>query len=463
MSQAGSFMSDINDLVTIGTTGFLRDLCLKRLLESIDDSPFGGRVIVADQNKQLPDFYDNFDIEILDLDFDVGASRVKNEVVDNLNTKYMLWFDDDAVFVYETLIGLVERMENNPEFGWISPYLWEIDKGRYETHTGDYMKGGNTILRKILTPQDIDGFCEADSPSQVGLYRTDLFNDVRWPDEVKTRREHTMFALRVKETDWKTGFDPEVAFKHGGCPNPPGYDEFRNRSEKPQKKFREETGFANISFFEGEPKKLIGCGTGRCGTRSLAKLINDCPGWRCGHEHIVTGPLPWNIDIGMAYDQIEWFNNRNRIGNVAYYFLPYIELMLDEVIGLRVVCLKRNREDTVESFMRWMARRWELPRNPWAKRDDERWTYLPTWDITYPKIDIPLEDLEPEDHKRKQIELYWNQYYEQAEWLEDNYPNQFKIFSIDALNEKEKQEKLFDFIGVKNPNFQLGLKLNESK
>jgi len=384
-------------------------------------------------------------------------------VVDELDTEYLLWLDDDIIFDHKTLEALVERMKNNPEFGWISPYLWEIKKGEYHSHASNWMTGGNTILRRVITPDIASGFQEVDQPSSVGIYRKEMLDEVSWNDDVKIGREHILFAWDVEDTDWKCGFDPTVSFKHGGCQDIPDYDKLRNRMDKGDEAVRKETGFTNIRVSEVEPTALIGCGSGRCGTRSLANLINKQSRWECEHEKNSSQPLPWKVDHALAYDRIDWFNERNKRGDVAFYYLPYVELMLEEVIGLKVVCLKRDMHETVDSFLRWMARRWNPPRNPWIDHDGKKWTKNEKWDAPYPNIEIPISGLAPEEYKREQIKLYWINYYEQAEWLQDRYSDRFRIFDIDVLNEREKQKKLFNFIGIENPRFEVGIKTHESE
>ena len=70
---------------------------------------------------------------------------------------------------------------------------------------------------------------------------------------------------------------------------------------------------------------FIGCGTGRCGTTSLAKLIAGCDGAVCYHERRPL--LPWVFNAELFQERLKWLSTATAriIGDVAYYYLPYLE------------------------------------------------------------------------------------------------------------------------------------------
>jgi hypothetical protein len=96
--------------------------------------------------------------------------------------------------------------------------------------------------------------------------------------------------------------------------------------------------------------------------------------------------------------------------------------------------LKRDRKATIESYLRWTARR-----NHWTRHDGARWK-LDKWDQCYPKYS--------EADKAEAIGRYWDEYYRRSAELETAYPRSFRVFSTEALNAVAGQGALFDFLGI---------------
>jgi len=100
--------------------------------------------------------------------------------------------------------------------------------------------------------------------------------------------------------------------------------------------------------------RFLGTGTGRCGTMSLARMLNLTPESEVSHEQF--GPLwygpPDQPEIIRALD---WFEDceASLIGDCSSFWLPHIPHMQKEKPDLRIVCLHRPKKETVESFLRW--------------------------------------------------------------------------------------------------------------
>lgn len=204
--------------------------------------------------------------------------------------------------------------------------------------------------------------------------------------------------------------------------------------------------------------KIIGCGSGRCGTKSFARLIDRQKDWTCTHEKFPI--LPWKKSEILFKRRIEYFENRRKVGDVAFYYLPYLEEIIGKLKNLKVLCLKRDIHSTVQSFMAKMKDT-HPPRNHWIDHEGEKWTKDPIYDKACPNYRLNI-DLNPSEYKRELIKKYWHDYYEKAEWLSDVYPNKFKIYPIDVLNDRGLQKEMFDFIDIQNPNIKAGIKKNES-
>ncbi|MBW3600963.1 MAG: hypothetical protein KY475_27320, partial [Planctomycetes bacterium] len=107
----------------------------------------------------------------------------------------------------------------------------------------------------------------------------------------------------------------------------------------------------------GGQRLVLGLGTGRCGTHALAQLLDRQGDARVTHEEPPL--LPWRRREGQAAITARlarWRRERRErlIGDVASFYLPYVEEALEAEPELRVVCLRRPREEVVASFCRWL-------------------------------------------------------------------------------------------------------------
>ena len=186
--------------------------------------------------------------------------------------------------------------------------------------------------------------------------------------------------------------------------------------------------------------RFIGCGTAKCGSTSLYHLIKDS-GVDCKHErHLIGHELPWQYDRDSIASKIKHFKNvRGDYGEIAFYFLPYIPKLLEEIPGLKVICLKRNLSDTVRSFINTI----EQDTNPWHGNTK--------WSKCYPRYDGDLNSC---------IHEWYRTYYELAESLEKLTPN-FRIFNTESLNSHAGQGEIFKFLGIKG-SYKLNCRYNVS-
>ena len=132
-------------------------------------------------------------------------------------------------------------------------------------------------------------------------------------------------------------------------------------------------------------------------------------------------------------------------GDVAFYWLPYIEMMIRRWgEDLRVICLQRGREATVESYLRKVHQR-----NPWQASSYR-------WAPCYPKYSQDLT-------KREAIGRYWDAYYARAGELATRH-DQVHVFRTEALNDREEQRDLLCFAGVPEgeERLRVGIRENET-
>jgi hypothetical protein len=124
-------------------------------------------------------------------------------------------------------------------------------------------------------------------------------------------------------------------------------------------------------------------------------------------------------------------------GDVGCYWINHVDRMMQDYPKTKFVCLKRSRDDTVKSWVRRF-------------RGSERFGLFvfhqdPDGRIRAPLMfpdygDIPI---------REAAERYWDDYYREAARLEEEYPNNFRIFGMDrVLNSRRGRRGMLRFAGL---------------
>lgn len=177
-----------------------------------------------------------------------------------------------------------------------------------------------------------------------------------------------------------------------------------------------------------DKKFVIGIGTGRCGTVTLSTVLSGCKGCNVKHEFFEGGKtLPWEysqncmmqkcVAIGMLEGSL--------VGDVASYYLNYVEHIPKSLSPLKVVHIYRNKNAMVKSFMAKTK-----GRNNWG-------TNAGLWNHCFPTYDLP---------KQQAIEKYYDEYMEKVEELKSKL-DVFEICVTD-INHREKRDELFDFLEI---------------
>jgi hypothetical protein len=236
-------------------------------------------------------------------------------------------------------------------------------------------------------------------------------------------------------------------------------------------------------------KVVVGLGTGRSGTASLTSLLDQQFGGICFHEMnpscaVFSGnPQPQvnaiqefqkllhggdrarlSIDYSRpssveAYDKLQGMSQVNLIGDIAYYYLNYVDDLLQVAPECIFICIRRDRGQTVSSWLKMSSiRRWRslwladklkslLTRTPfyteynyWQEHDGSRWKKDPVWDSCFPKFEAKS--------KEEAIGMYWDYYYLEADRLQRKHPDCFRIFDVQDLGNPEGQKRILSFIGL---------------
>lgn len=199
---------------------------------------------------------------------------------------------------------------------------------------------------------------------------------------------------------------------------------------------------------------ILGLGTGRCGTVSLSHLLDTQIDTISRHESIIS---PWEYDESFLNKNIDLLLHRNKTfqiaSDVAFYLLPYCEQIIKRYPDTKCVCLKRDMNETADSYML------KTPgRNHWTSPlslcEPEGWRDDPRYDDCYPKYYLP---------KYESICNYWEDYYLIASKLQIEYPNNFRIFDMKStLQIESEQLKMLTFCGFKIMTPNINIKLNST-
>lgn len=234
---------------------------------------------------------------------------------------------------------------------------------------------------------------------------------------------------------------------------------------------------------------VLGLGSGRTGTASMSHLFSAQSCAICFHELNPTGavhegnpqPILNTINEFQAildggdkkllaldytrpasvqkYKELQTIQEIHLLGDIAYYYLNYVEDILAINQQVRFVCIKRDRTQTVNSWMQKSAiKRWRSlwladhikswitrtpfhsDRNFWQIHDGSKHQLDPVWDKTFPKFEA--------SSKQEAIGKYWDYYYSKAEILENKHPKFFKIFPIEMLSNQAGQKEILSFIEI---------------
>lgn len=193
---------------------------------------------------------------------------------------------------------------------------------------------------------------------------------------------------------------------------------------------------------------MIGLGTGRCGTTSLASLLNSVRGCGVTHEEgDIRANLSWDFSRDGIEKALKTMESRPQgvVGDVAFYYLPYVRYIAEARPDATFICLRRDREGTIESYMKKTEGRdhWR----PGEGRPDH-------WDRMYPKF-------EAED-KRTAIGMYWEFYYRAVDELMRS-GVRVRTFDMSSLNDEKAVAEILGFCDLESDRPMSGVWKNESR
>lgn len=247
-------MSDYS--VVIST--FLRPIKLEKCLQSILQIPisFGpNQVVVADDgeaNQKKDQVYENYSDElplsVVDLSYDTGLAKKRNEGLERIDDEFILFLDDDQ-YVPSDVHELTTILDENPQLGAIAPF-W-AENGLIKCNAANFhIKRGWVIKRGDTDECEQTGtghhMFRYDHISNAAMFRTAVFDDYTWDGFYTIGEEDTDFYLYHKELDkWDFAATPDYIIRHDPGAGTVGmYDYERNDI----KKFNESMSYLSKKF-----------------------------------------------------------------------------------------------------------------------------------------------------------------------------------------------------------------------
>ena len=206
---------------------------------------------------------------------------------------------------------------------------------------------------------------------------------------------------------------------------------------------------------------LIGLGTGRSGSTTLASLLADVPGACSTHENpplIFWRPEPEQIGFHMRRFGIliKYFQ---LVSDCSHWWLNAAADILDLFPNARFVGLVREATACAESFM--AIKKFGLGSyNHWVPFGNDVW--IPAhWDPTYPTYDMPSDSRRnPDRVKRELIMRYIQEYNLKLTELAAAFPERFLVLRTEELTLPSSLRLLYEFAGGRGNFPSAPLKLN---
>jgi glycosyltransferase involved in cell wall biosynthesis len=242
--------------VALGVPVYQRTEKLRDLLESAENVAIDA-VYVADNghSEEREHLYEadwDFELSLLDVEYDSGLGNCRNAVVEALEEDYLIICDSDHTIPHNVSL-LVEQLDAQPAVGGVCGLLFEHGGLRATCH--DLYEHGDILLRDIqgkeATRVADAPFVEFDFLNNVAAFRRECVEDYAWDPQLQQGKPHLDFYVGHKRrTDWTFGVCPEVQFSHhpGGDTS---YESHRNKWQRligAREYFLEKWGYRQIAY-----------------------------------------------------------------------------------------------------------------------------------------------------------------------------------------------------------------------
>lgn len=270
----------MND-VTVGIKTFFRPQKIEMCLKSLEQSPWEFKeIIVADdgkisdeKQKIYKEYKDKLPLEVLDLEFDLGAAAARNKLFEESDSGFFLLLDDDMV-VPSNIDHLKRILLNREDLGGVAGMLYGNGDGTLRAGAHDiFIKeslNGKTLVRDIR--EDKKTQVETDLGEKYiyiydflptcTLFRKKCLEETKIDPNHKIGFEHLdLFMNHKMNTEWNFALSEEVIFGHypGGEINFESHRQNENKLKDSKENFKQKWGIDRISWKDRHYYSDRGC------------------------------------------------------------------------------------------------------------------------------------------------------------------------------------------------------------
>lgn len=230
--------------ITIIIKTFIRIKCVERLLNSIEKSYSKCPIIICDdsndakKNKEnILSKFPNLKINYIVTEENIGLSKGRNILVQNVKTKYFVLCDDDFIFYKKTDILLAKELLEKGNYdilGGLCLHAYRINFGSKNEKIEVFLRNlqktfnnyrkvgykGNIELNNKEVIINIEKLnynskevFNTDICENFFLAKTDVVRNVLWYDKLKLN-EHEDFFIRAKKAKVKIGVTSQFKVYH---------------------------------------------------------------------------------------------------------------------------------------------------------------------------------------------------------------------------------------------------------
>lgn len=195
------------------------------------------------------------------------------------------------------------------------------------------------------------------------------------------------------------------------------------------------------------PRLVCGMGTGRCGTMSLAHLLNVQDGTKATHEAL---PIPHWVDQEGAVKAVAAVAARDCevAVDVAWHYLGHVHAILGRWSDAKFICLERDKL----GYLRSAYRKLGPAVNPFQDHDGRRWIRFAMFEESVPKFNRCSRDAS--------FRRYYDFYAKAARRLVARYPENVRIFPTEALNSDDTVREMLEWAGFDQPVVLAAIRTN---
>jgi hypothetical protein len=204
-----------------------------------------------------------------------------------------------------------------------------------------------------------------------------------------------------------------------------------------------------VAGYRRPGKVVIGIGSGRNGSTSLAELLSTIDGVCCTHENPpLMGWRPEPEELRFHMRRLRRMADHFPFVIDAHWWLNAVDELIAHFPDAKVIGVRRDVESCTHSFMKIKGTGFGSC-NHWAPYGNGIWSAA-LWDPTYPTFSVPEDAREdPDGAKFQLIKRYVREYNDALRLLAARSPGRVMVLRTEELNDPTVQKTLFDFVGAR--------------